>query len=456
MPVFSYRTRIDAPAEEVFAWHSRPGALERLTPPWERIHILQHPGNITDGARARFITYIGPLPVRWTAEHRDFVEGRQFRDVQIAGPFARWEHTHLIEPDGPSACFLEDQIEYELPFSALSGPLGNIAVRARLQRLFTYRHRTIAQDLAAHRAYTGGKPMRVLITGSSGMIGTALVSLLTTGGHSVTRLVRRQPRPDANEAFWDPATGSIDAAGLEGHDAVVHLAGEELVGRWTAAKKQRILDSRVRGTRLLVESIASLSQPPRVLVSASAVGYYGDRGAEVLTEESPSGSAFLSEVCRQWEAATQPASEKGIRVVNARMGIVLTPAGGALAKMLLPYRMGVGGVVGSGQQYWSWISLDDVITAIYHVLATDSLSGPVNIVSPNPVTNEEFTRTLGKVLGRPTIFPLPAFAARAVFGELADEMLLASARVLPARLTESGYSFRHPQLEGALRHLLGK
>jgi uncharacterized protein (TIGR01777 family) len=299
--------------------------------------------------------------------------------------------------------------------------------------------------------------MRVLVSGSSGLVGSALVSLLTGGGHQVVRLVRAQPKDEASEVRWDPEAGDIDGAGLKGVDAAVHLAGESIAaGRWTAAKKGRILESRVKGTRLLAEALAGLEPLPRALVSASAVGYYGDRGEEELREESGSGSAFLSEVCRQWEAATEPAAAGGIRVVNLRFGIMLSAAGGALPRLLTPFRLGAGGTVGSGRQFMSWIALDDVVGVILHALITEALRGPVNAVAPQPVTNREFTKTLGRVLGRPTLFPLPAFAARLAFGEMADELLLASQRVEPARLLASGYSFRFPELEGALRHVLGK
>jgi uncharacterized protein (TIGR01777 family) len=269
--------------------------------------------------------------------------------------------------------------------------------------------------------------------------------------------VRTAPRPGHAEVHWQPETGSIATPGLEGLDAVVHLAGENIAaGRWTAEKKASIRDSRVQGTHLLCDALAQLVNPPKVLVSASAIGYYGDRGAEVLREDSRPGRDFLADVCRAWEAATAPAAQRGIRVVNLRFGIVLSAAGGALAKMLLPFKLGAGGIIGSGQQYMSWIALDDVVGAIHHTLITDTLHGPVNAVAPNPVTNAVFTKTLGRVLWRPTLFPLPAFVARAAFGEMADALLLASTRVEPARLKDTHYAFRYPELEGALRHVLGK
>jgi hypothetical protein len=298
--------------------------------------------------------------------------------------------------------------------------------------------------------------VNILVTGASGLIGQALIPLLTTGGHRLIRLVRFKPQGGESLMYWDPAAGEIDASKLEGMDAVVHLAGEPITGRWTEAKKRAIRESRVRSTRLLCETLARLSNRPRVLVAASASGYYGDRGAEVLSEESEAGSSFLSQVCQEWEAATTPAAERGIRVVNLRFGFVLSPAGGGLAKMLPAFKMGVGGKIGSGKQYMSWIAIDDLVQILLFATTAEALKGPVNAVSPNPVTNLEFSKTLGRVLGRPAIFPMPAFAVRLAFGEMGEELLLASTRIEPARLVSAGYQFRFPQLEGALQHLLGK
>ena len=296
--------------------------------------------------------------------------------------------------------------------------------------------------------------MRILVTGSSGLIGQALLPVLTAEGHNVVRLTRSPTT--GRHILWRPDAGVVDAEDLEDFDAIVHLAGETIVGRWTAGKKARILESRAQGTQLLCERLALLRNRPKVLVSASAIGYYGDRGDQVLDEESPAGSLFLSEVTKAWEAATEPAARNGIRVVNLRIGFVLSKAGGGLAAMLLPFKLGVGGQVGSGRQYLSWIAIDDVVGVISHAIRSDVLHGPVNAVAPRPVTNQEFTKTLGRVLSRPTIFPLPVFAARLVMGEIADNLLLASARVAPARLLASGFEFRFPELNGALRHVLGR
>lgn len=297
----------------------------------------------------------------------------------------------------------------------------------------------------------------IVVTGASGLIGKRLVEALQNDGWQVIRAVRRDLQDPARELRWDPQRGQIDRDKLEGVDAVVHLAGANIAGkRWTSAYKQLLIDSRVEGTTLISETIASLEHKPKVLVCASAIGFYGDRGDELLDESAACGDIFLPEVCLQWERSCQPVRDAGVRVVNTRLGVVLSPEGGALAKMLTPFKLGGGGVLGSGRQYFSWISLDDAVRAMEHVLSHEQLSGPVNVVSPNPVTNREFTKTLGKVLSRPTVLPMPAFAARLVFGEMADELLLTSTRVTPTALVESGFNFLHADLESALRHLLGK
>ena len=297
--------------------------------------------------------------------------------------------------------------------------------------------------------------MNVLISGVTGLIGSAVKRLLAAEGHEVVGLTRRHP-PGEGAIGWDPSAGVLDAARLADFHAVVHLAGENIGTRWTPARKREIRKSRVDGTRLVCERLASLEAPPEVLICASAIGYYGDRGDELLTEESPPGQGFLAEVCQEWEAATEPARQKGIRVVNLRIGVVLSPEGGALPKMLTPFKLGLGGRVGSGRQYWSWIARDDVAGAIRHALLTPALNGPVNATAPHPATNAEFTKVLGRVLGRPTLLPLPAAAARLMLGEAANELLLGSGRILPKRLQESGYEFRYPELDEALRSMLGR
>ena len=296
--------------------------------------------------------------------------------------------------------------------------------------------------------------MRVLIAGASGLVGSALIPALEAEGADVTRLVRSSA--GAGEIEWHPNIDQIDGTQLEGFDAVINLAGENIAaGRWTDEVKRKIHDSRVNGTRLLSEAIARLKQRPAVFLCASATGIYGDRGDETLDEQSESGGGFLAGVCREWEQATEPALQAGVRTVTLRFGPILAREGGMLAKLLTPFKMGMGGKVGSGKQYISWVAIDDVVNAIKLALNDASLRGPLNIVSPNPVTNEEFTKTLGHVLSRPTALAMPAFAVRLAFGEMADEMLLTSQRVIPKKLNDAGYEFLQPELEGALRKHLG-
>lgn len=297
--------------------------------------------------------------------------------------------------------------------------------------------------------------LHIAVTGAGGLIGSALSQRLLAAGHWVTPLVRRPA--NAGEISWDPENGRLEPGQLEGLDAVIHLAGENVGARWTAARKRRIRSSRIQGTRLLAQAIARARRRPGVLVSASAIGIYGNRGDEVLSENSPAGDPdldFLAGVGREWEAAAEPARASGVRVIHPRFGVVLSREGGALKKMLLPFRLGFGGRLGSGTQWMSWISIDDVVGGILHVLLTESFSGPVNLVAPEPVRNRDFTAILGRVLSRPTPFAVPAAALRLALGELASSTVLASARVLPKRLLAAGYRFEHPDLDTALRHVL--
>jgi uncharacterized protein (TIGR01777 family) len=297
--------------------------------------------------------------------------------------------------------------------------------------------------------------MKILVSGASGLVGRAVAQNLSSKGAQVFRLVRKAASDEAQEVRWNPSEGIEDTGKLEALDAVIHLAGEPIAeGRWTEDKKRRIRESRVRGTTILAEALARLERKPEAFLSASAIGYYGSRGTEILTEESAPGDDFLGRVCREWEEATAPAAQAGIRVVEMRFGVILSSKGGALAKMLTPFKLGAGGRLGSGEQYMSWIALDDVVGVIDHLLEKNSLRGAVNTVAPNPVTNREFTKALGTALSRPTLFPVPEFALHLAFGEMADAALLASQRVEPARLKESGYVFKYPELKDALNHVL--
>jgi uncharacterized protein len=300
---------------------------------------------------------------------------------------------------------------------------------------------------------------RVLVSGVSGPIGTALLPALESSGAAITRLVRSgsiSNRTNSLEIIpWNPAA-PIDPQSVSGFDAVIHLAGESIVGRWTAEKKSRIRDSRVVGTRNLAQALARASAKPQVFICGSAIGFYGDRDDEVLNEQSAPGTGFLPDVCREWEAATQPAADAGIRTVQARTGVVLSPKGGALGKMLMPFKLGVGGRVGSGRQWVSWIDVQDWVGALHHILKTDLLQGPINMVAPKPVTNAEFTKVLASVLHRPAIFPIPEFAVKLAFGEMGETVLLGSQRVEPAQLVTSGYPFRFATLRASLENTLDR
>ncbi len=455
MQQFSYRSRIEAPAHVVFDWHKTPGAFARLNPPWKSVRILERSGAIADGDRTVLEIRLGPLRKKWIVEHRNYIEGQQFQDIQLSGPFASWEHTHIVTPDGENSCFLEDRIKYKMPLGALGNTIGSFYVQNELKRMFAYRHRQTINDIKLLSSHPGAT-QKILISGSTGLLGSALIPLLQSGGHSITRLVRKQTPQFPGSIEWDPFVRLKDATKLEKFDAVIHLAGENIAGRWTDDKKRRIYESRIQGARLLCESISCLDHPPKTIILASAIGYYGNRGDEILHESTEPGDDFLAQVCLQWEQAAEPAIMRGIRVVHLRIGVVLTPQGGALKQMLLPFRMGVGGVIGNGEQFISWIAIDDLIGAIYHILTEKDIHGPVNLVAPYPVDNRIFTKTLGKVLRRSTFIPLPAFVVKQVFGEMGEALLLSSARVNPAVLLETGYDFRHPNLEMALRHVLGK
>jgi uncharacterized protein (TIGR01777 family) len=444
------RTPLPVPPEQAFAWYARPGAIDRLLPPWLHIEVLARDPALVNGSRVRLRIPAGPFVAHWTAEHQDVEPGRGFSDVQVSGPFEHWTHRVEFAPDA-NGSILHDRIACRLPAAA---PITRARLAGELERLLRYRHAISAADLQMHAAVAQLPRQHVAMTGTSGFIGSLLLPALTTGGHRVTRLVRHEARQ--GELRWDPAGKGLDPASLRGVTAVIHLAGENIGARWTAARKRRIMESRRTGTRLLAEAIARAPDGPRVLVSASAVGYYGNRDDELLTEASGSGSGFLPEVVRAWEESTGPAAEAGARVVRLRTGLPLSPAGGVLQRMLLPFRLGLGGRLGSGRQWMSWISADDLVGAYHHALMSPSARGPLNAVAPAPVRNAELTRELGRVLHRAAVLPVPAFALRALFGQMADEAILASTRVAPEELLRRGYRFRHETLGAALQHVLGR
>jgi uncharacterized protein (TIGR01777 family) len=447
--IFSRTLRVPVSVRELFAWHERPGAFERLAPPWQQVRVLAREGGIRDGATVRLeVTTMG-LPTRWTVRHRDYIPDAQFVDEMHDGPFARWVHTHGFAARDAHQAELRDEVTYALPLDGLGDLVAGGFVRSTLERTFRYRHAVTAHDLSRHAAFADRPRLRIAVTGATGFIGQQLCAFLTTGGHDVLRIGRGAVRPGIVDVSWDPARGVLDARSLEGVDAVIHLAGAPIAERWTPEHKRAIVDSRVQGTSLIARTVASLAHKPSVLLSGSAIGIYGaHRGDEVLDEQSADGDDFLGTTSRAWEDAARPAEDAGIRVAYLRTGIVVGIAGGALAKQWPLFQAGLGGPLGRGTQYMSPIALDDQIGAMHHVLMDERIRGPVNLVAPTAVTNAEFARQVGAAIGRPAFLPAPAFAAELLFGrEMVQATALASQRVRPTVLEAHGFRWAWPTVE---------
>ena len=430
---------VPAPIGEVFAWHERPGALTRLLPPWQPVRIGKEAENLSDGrAELRL-----PGGLRWVAQHRDCDPPNYFVDELTSLPL-RWHHEHRFEAEGPASTRVVDRVDTRVP--------------ARLLRsMFSYRQAQLSGDLLSHHVARQWNPasLTVAVSGSGGTIGQALCAFLSTGGHDVIRLVRRSPN-DRSERFWDPAAPAPDL--LDGVDAVVHLAGSSIAGRFTTGHKRSIYESRIGPTGRLAQIAAAASKGPRVFVGASAIGYYGaQRGDEILLEESDRGTGFLSDVVVDWEQDLAPARDAGVRVVNVRTGIVQSARGGALKTLLPLFKLGLGGPLGDGRAWVSWIGIDDLLDIYLRAILDVRLSGPLNAVAPNPVQFNEYAKTLGQALHRPALIRVPTLGPRLVLGsEGASEFALASQRVQPARLEGLGHVFRYPLLAGALGHQLGR
>ncbi|MDT5200999.1 MAG: uncharacterized protein QOH34_2521 [Mycobacterium sp.] len=445
-----YSSVIDAPIYEVFDWHTRPGAITRLTPPWQPMRVVAEADSLKSGRAELGL----PGGLRWVADHQpdSYDPPRRFADTIGAEGLAslparlavRWRHSHEFEDLGDQRTRMTDRVATPVPAAAL-------------RAMFIYRHRQLADDIAAHRhaAAQGLAPITVAITGSSGLVGSQLTAFLSTGGHRVIRLVRH-PATKPDERQWNP--DDPDPGLLAGVDAVIHLAGASIAGRFTDEHRAAIRDSRIGPTRRLAELIARSADGPKVLISASAIGYYGyDRGDETLTEDSERGEGLLADVVAEWEDATVPAEEGGARVVRVRTGIVQSPAGGTLRLLRPLFAAGLGGRLGNGRQWLSWIGIDDLIDVYHRGLWDTEMSGPVNAVAADPVRNIDYTRTLAHVLRRPALLPVPSFGPRLLLGEQgARELASASQRVLPARLQQADHRFRRPDLEQTLRHLLGR
>jgi uncharacterized protein (TIGR01777 family) len=462
MTTFRSQVTVHHPIDEVFAWHERPGALIRLCPPWNGSVAAAPSNGLAVGSKATLRLDVpgtfGLLGLPWVAEHVALDPGRSFTDVMASGPLRSWRHRHdFASADDGRATTITDTIEFRGPVPGLDRLQGPI-IRKVLVDDFAYRERQLVDDLAFHAAHGGARRV-VAVAGASGLIGSQLCALLSTGGHEVRRLVRR-PAQAPDEISWDPGSGSLDADDLADVDIVVHLGGRTIGGRFTPANKREMRRSRIDSTNLLAGAVAQLAERGRAIsfVCGSAIGYYGaDRGDERLDESSRSGDDFLAELCRDWEHATEPAREAGARVVNVRTGIVQSPAGGALARQLPLFRAGLGGRLGNGKQWVSWISIDDIVGAFAHAALTDDLVGAINAVAPEPVRGGRYAEVLGSVLHRPAVLPVPSFGPALLLGrEGAEEIVRASQRVAAGALIATGYEFRQPTLDAALRHVLGR
>ncbi len=454
MPEIRFRLEVPDSPQTVWDWHMHPGAFARLVPPWDPLEVLEWEG-IHDGARQVF--QLRALGVRqtWIAVIDRFEPPHVFRDSSLKGPFAEWRHTHTMEPTAQGGTVVDDHIVYRLPLGGLGQAVGGGFALGKVRRGWAWRHHRTRWDLDRHRPFREQGPKVFAITGATGFVGRSLCAMLTTGGHEVRRVVRRGTGAD-DEILWSPARGELQADKLEGVDAVIHLAGSPIAVRWTPETMGMIRDSRVQGTDLLARALAGMQRKPSVFVSGSAVGFYGYQdGAEPKPEDAPLGDGFAASVCSDWEAAAAPAQDAGIRTVFSRTGVVLRPDGGALAQMLPAFRAGTGGPIGGGEQYFPWITLDDMTGALHHMAFTEALEGPVNAVSPGVCSQRSFASALGSALSRPAFVPAPAFVLRAAMGQMAEELVLGGQNVVPQKLLDSGFAFEAPQVREALDRVLG-
>jgi hypothetical protein len=452
-PTFRWESVLPYPVEEVFAWHTRQGAFERLNPPWRPVRIVRRPRSLEDGEIVEIaLPLIGSFEIPWKLIHKNYRENDQFSDEQVSGPFAEWRHVHRFMSTTPNSCAMRDEIY----FRAVSGlSFTNTFVKRELSRLFRHRHAILSNDLTLHARWRDQPRKTILISGSSGFIGSALVAFLSTAGHKVLKLVRHAPR-DESERSWNPQLGTLDPTVFEKVDTVIHLGGASIVGkRWSPEYKREIVQSRTESSALLCRVISQLSHKPECVIIASATGLYGDT-RDILADESfPAGAGFLADTCAAWESSARDALQGSARLVHVRIGTVLNAAGGALQKMLPSFKLGLGGTLGGGKQYMSWIALEDLLGIFEHAIFSASMHGAYNAVAPESVTNRDFSQTLGQVLRRPALLNVPAGILRLMLGEFADEALLSSSRVAPKRTLESGYVFLYPKLENALRIACG-
>lgn len=454
---FVRSVRVPVPVSELFAWHERDGAFERLSPPWQHVRVVSRSGGIRSGSTVALDVKTLGVTSRWHVVHRDYEHNVQFVDEMRGGPFAKWVHTHAFASDGDHASVLTDTIEYALPLDGLGDLAAGWYVRDTLDRTFRYRHAVMAHDLSRHAQFASRDRLKIAVTGASGFVGTALCALLSTGGHEVLRIGRGAVRAGDTDISWDPARGKLDASSLEGVNAIIHLAGAPIAERWTDDHKRAIRESRVQSTELIARTIASLRTKPAVLLSGSAIGVYGAQRTDVVDESSALGTDFLAEVAREWEGATRAASDAGVRVVHLRTGIVTGVAGGALAKQWPLFQLGLGGPLGDGRHFMSCIALDDEIGAIHHCLMDERIAGPVNLVAPEAITNADYAKQVGAAIGRPAILPAPEFAMSLLFGrEMVEATALASQRVRPAVLSQNGFTWGWPTVRDMVAFETGR
>lgn len=497
MSTLNQRSEMPVSADELSAWHFREGALTRLIPPWENARVIRTSGPLANGSLVVIELRKGPVKIHWYAIHDRVEPGKGFRDTQQKGPFHKWVHEHRFQQLESGKSTLEDCVNYQEPFPPLGRWFGAGFIRGELNRQFQFRHARTFNDLrrGAERkkisranvntdanknadlrsgnssgnnlgnsaqtiAPQVGKNLAanvVAISGATGMVGRQLAGFLSCAGDSVRRIVRTTKGARDGDILWNQTSGEFDLAKLEGCDAVVHLAGENIAGgRWTDQRKKLILSSRVDGTRQLCQALARLKNKPKVLICASGVGFYGAGDDKQFDETSALGKGFLAQICKEWESATQAASDAGIRVVNMRIGIVISAQGGVLTKLLTPFLLGAGGPIAGGRQGMSWIALDDLLAAITFAIDNENISGALNATAPAPLSNRDFGLVLARVLHRPFLAPLPAFVVRAIFGEMGQELLLQGAFVQPKKLLEHGFRFDFPKLESVLRFELGR
>jgi len=450
-------TKVNANRSDVFEWFERRGSFRRLMPPWEIAEEVRADETLQNGAKRIFRFPLGPVKMTWVAEHLGYQPPEKFEDVMVKGPFKSWHHKHYFEDREDGHCYVIDDVEYKLPMGLAGRLVAGRSIKKRLDRMFQARSQRLVCDIEQHEMHRDKSRKRILIAGASGLIGKQLVAFLDTGGHDIWRLVRHQPNSKNQEIFWNPKDGLLNPKLIEGFDVVIHLGGAGIGDkRWSKSRMNIIESSRIESTTLLAKTLAKLSSKPELFMVASAIGWYGDRGDEILTEESESGTGYLPDVCTAWELSAAAAKNAGIRTIHLRTGVVLDATGGALAKMLLPAKLGMGGPIGRGRQWLSWISMDDEIYAIHHLLMTLGTEGVYNLVSPNPVIQKQFAKELGRVLRRPAFIPTPPFGVWMLFGKMGISLTTESQRVDPNRLLNSGYTFQHQKLEEALRDTLGR